>query len=611
MRLSIFFRLIRVSFVLLICIVVACEKNRGADTISDAANIVYTNAKVVTVDDRFSVAEAFAVTGGRFSAVGTNSAIDALIGPNTKVIDLAGRVVLPGFIDSHPHAVHRGRRSLEAPSLAGLSSIAAIVQRISEAADTRTPGEWITPSPIGEPPDFFHLPESLEEHRWPTRIELDQAAPKNPVYIPTPTTWPNPAIFNSAALQLLDIDERNPAGITVERDPDTGKPTGIIHGLNIYNRHSPLLAKLRSLLPPTPSEVQHEGLKRVLRDNIAVGVTTIYEAHGNLTPRQLHEEIRSLRARGEPVTRIVSTYEIPRGMPVSKVDEWMKTVTDAMGAGTGDEFAKIVGITVGMDGATQFGAALMNKPYLDPNGELGNGESAHSTEELAEIARLAALNDLRLNIVVAGTKTCDMVVTALEKVHEHTPIDSRQWVVQHFQHPTRDLIARLNDMGVVATTYSNVDFSKGAKTYIDRFPGQDIWRTVIPLRWWIDGNVTVAQSTDGAHYQPMFTIWESLVRVDGRTGQSLLTPAKTISREEAIRIYTINGAKVLQWDDQIGSIETGKLADFVVLDRDILTIPVDEIRDTEVILTAISGKVFHDSLSLTKSGNRIEAGAAN
>ncbi|MDX2142039.1 MAG: amidohydrolase family protein [Rhodospirillaceae bacterium] len=569
----------------------------GAPYAADV-DAIYINGNVVTVDAEFAIAESFAVSDGKFVAVGHSSDVIKRSWPGTKIYDLNGRTVVPGFIDAHPHIGSRARNIATLnTSLAGLGSIAAILKEIEKRAQRAAPGSWIITSPIGEAPDYFHLPEALTERRWPTRTELDRAAPHNPVYIPSPSTWPYPALFNSMALTVLDITRSTTdvdLGARVVRDAATGEPTGQIHGLHIYNRRSPLFDKLRALTPAPTAAAEEEGLRKILRMNLEAGVTAVYEAHGNFAPTQLHERMRTIRAAGGPINRTVSTYEVPRGMPVEKIGGWMETVIDAKGAGTGDDYFKTVGITVALDGATQFGASLMREPYLDPYGATGNGSSAYSEDELLTIARLAAQHNLRLNLLGAGDKACDMIVNVLEAVNHETPITGRSWVVQHVQHPSRRHIATLKQLGVVATTYSSVDYSKGAETYIKMFPGRDdIWRTVIPLRWWFDGGVTVAQSTDGAHYEPIFTLWESMVRVDGRTGKSLLTPEKTITREEAIRMYTINGARVMQWQNKIGSIENGKFADFVVLDRDILTGPLDAIRDAAVVQTVVGGEILY------------------
>jgi len=554
---------------------------------------IYINGNVVTVDDRFSVTEAFSIRDGRFASVGANERVLATTGTTTAVVDLAGKTVLPGFVDAHAHTVFRALATLAKPSFAGVRSLTEIIGRIAETTKDLPSGEWITTTPIGDPPDYFGLPEQLEGGGWPTRHDLDLAAPDHPVYVPTPVYWPHPAIFNTLALAALDVtaETADETGVRIMRDPSTGEPTGVIYGLNIYNRSSRLFGRLATILPAVPADVRQAAIREAMLDNLAVGVTTIYEGHANFwTP-----DLLAMHAAGSLPHRVVCSEEVPAWLPLDELNGWMAAQAAATGHGSGDDICKIVGVTVSLDGAVQFGAAHMTEPYRDPHGNLGNGCSALTADRLADIARLAIAHDLRLNVLAAGNQAGAIVIQALETVHTEDPLDSRDWIVQHFQHPSRDQITKLKTMGLSVQTYASVDYSRGAEVYVKRFDNE-VWRHVVPLRWWLDGAINVAQGSDGAHFDPMFQIWASLQRIDGRTGRSLHTPAKAITVEEAIRLQTINGARLLQCADYLGSVEVGKLADFVVLDRDILKCPHDEIRAATCLLTALAGNVVHGQL---------------
>ena len=567
----------------------------GGESIA-APDAIYVNGKVVTVDGHFSIAQAFAVADGKFLAVGRNDEIRKLAGPNTRTVDLGGREVLPGLIDAHPHTVigHAEQEEMYRTSLRGARSVAEIVSRIGEAARKAPPGQWIVTTGIGEPPDYFGLPEGLAEKRWPTRADLDQVSPDNPVYIPI-RKWPHPAIFNGKALALLGITRATPdePKVIIEHDA-SGEPNGLIQGINIYNADSPLYQKVAAMTPSSPRELRPQIIQAAIADDSKSGLTALNEMHGSTA--ETVRSLKALEADGALKSRFAVAYQVPTKGSIDDIDKWMAGLTDAQGKGSGSDMLKVVGVNVTVDGATEFGAALNDKPYLDPYGRMGNGIQEVSAEKLTAIARLAIKHNLRLNILAAGSRACQIAVDAMEAVNRETPIKDRRWVMSHFQHPTREQIKKLHDMGVMVQTYSSVDFSKGAETYVKRFPGQDVWKTVVPLRWYWDEGVTVAQSTDGAHYDTMWTIWESLVRVDGRTGKSMMTPAKKITREEAIKMYTINSAKVMEWEDKIGSIEAGKLADFAVLDRDILTVPVNQIRDARVLMTALGGKAVYGAI---------------
>lgn len=538
-------------------------------------NTVYTNGKIVTVDKGFTIAETFSVSGNTITAVG-----DVDLG-GARVVDLGGRMVLPGFVDAHPHSVHLGADEAAAPSLAGLTSVAAITERIGEAAATAKPGAWIVTSPVGDPPDYVVVPDGL------TRADLDAVAPRNPVYIPTPAHWPHPSIFNSAALALLGITRDTPDedGVRIVRNP-AGEPTGVVHGLIFYNARSRLFGRLMSLLPTMSDEAVRDGIANRLVENVAAGLTTLYEGHGGSAATVAH--LRALRDAGRLVCRVVGTYEVPVGRPGVDVPAWLASVSSE-----GDDLLRMAGVTVSLDGPAQFGLSMMSEPYLDPHGEPGHGSSVLSTEDLTELGRLALRHGLRLNVLASGDVACGIAVDALEAVHRETPLTGRQWVAQHFHHVTKEQIARLAAMGMVAQVCAGVDYARG-EFYTTQLPG-DLWRRVTPLRWWLDAGVPVALASDGAHSKPLFQLWAALTRVDARSGRSLLTPAKTVSREEAIRAHTAGGTTVLGQADRIGSIEAGKLADFVVLDRDILTCPEDEIRAARVLTTVLGGEVVHEA----------------
>jgi predicted amidohydrolase YtcJ len=560
----------------------------------DATTTVYTNGNVITVDGAFSVAHRFAVRDGRFIAVGDDEVPEM---EGARIVDLDGRTVLPGFIDSHAHILFRAMESLAIPTLEGLDSVASICAAIREAAATRDAGCWIVTSPIGVRPDHFHLPESLVEGRWPTREELDAAAPHHPVYIPAPTSWPHPAIFNSAGFALLGIDaaSADPEGLTIERDPGTGAPLGPVLGLDIYT-DTPVKQRLLSLLPQHPEGEIRRVVARAMEENLSVGITSIYEGHMNAAIPLLS----AMHDAGELSNRVTCAYEVPMALTAPESEAWFEERADAGGRGTGDARFKVLGVTASLDGAIQFGRALMREPYETPAGEMGNGASAASLEKIVEIGRMAVRHDVRLNILAAGSGAVDLAMQALRVIDAETPLRGREWVVQHFQHPSREQIAQLHDFGMIAQTYSSVDFSKGALVYRERVSG-DAWESVVPLRWWIDGGVVIGQGSDSAHFNPLFQIWESLVRVDGRTGESLLTAPKSITRSEAIRLYTANGASVMQWQGSIGSIEVGKFADFVVLDRDILTCDVDDVRTAKVLATCLAGEPLHDPHGLIRA----------
>ncbi len=557
------------------------------------------NGKIVTVDDEFAIAEAVAIGNGKILKVGKNAEVRALGGPNTEEIDLDKSMVMPGFIDTHPHVIHLGIISSTYISLSGLSSIEDIKKLIAENVRKTPPGEWIVTMPIGEAPYYFDIPGILKEKRWPTRWDLDEVSPDNPVYIAAPASKaPNTAILNSYGLKLMDVTEDTPSeqkGVEIVKDPKTGEPNGQFHGMQPIYQFSPFYWKLASMLPQPSFEEMIKGVKEVMEERSVSGITTIYECHG--TSREELMLAKKLWERGELPIRVYFAYEVDTGKSLEEIESWMLSVAHATGSGFGDDRLKIGGITVSIDGPILYGAGLMKKPYFDPYGKQAEGVLLIPLEKLKQLAVLAARNDLRLNSCVAGDKAIDITLEAFEEANKEVPLKDKRWVIQHISFPSRENIRKCKELGVVITTCSNFEWGDGEEFYVNRLGGGDYCDRATPFRDWLDAGVVTAQSTDFGPYQPMFTIWQSLKRIDGHTGKSLMNRHKKITREEAIRLYTINGAKVLFWEDKLGSIEPSKLADLVVLNKDILTCPLDEIKDTEILLTMIQGEVVYESPS--------------
>jgi predicted amidohydrolase YtcJ len=558
------------------------------------------NGKIVTVDDDFSMADAVAIRNGKFLKVGRNDEIRELAGPNTREIDLDNRMVVPGFIDTHPHVLHEGELLPTAFSLSGLSSIEEIKKLIAEKVKTTPPGEWIVTMPMGEPP-YYHnhsVPTILlKEKRYPTRWDLDEVSPDNPVYISAPMSKsPSTAVLNSNGLKRMNVTKDTPAeqdGVEIVKDADTGEPNGQLHGMQMLSQSSPFYWKLASMLPQPTFEIMIEGVKQIIKERSEAGITAVYECHLTTTKELLLA--KRLWENGELPMRIYFAYEVDAKKSLEEIESWMQDLAHATGSGFGDDRLKIGGITVSIDGMAQFGAALMNKPYKTWDGRMTKGEMSIPLEKLKQIALLAARNDLRFNFCVSGDRSADIALEVFEETNKVIPIKDKRWLLQHIMLPTLKNIRKCAKLGAVVTTSSTIEWGRGKKEYVGRFGDWGYVDIVAPFRDWLDAGVVVAQSTDFGPFEPMFTIWQSLKRIDGRTGESLMTPHKKISREEAIRIYTINGAKCLFWEDKLGSIEPGKLADLVVLEKDILTCPVDEIKDTRVLLTMVQGDVVYET----------------
>ena len=543
------------------------------------------------MDKDFGIEEAVAIKGDRFAAIGSTKEVLALAGLSTEKIDLGGKTVVPGFIDTHPHLAHAGPRS-KGLSLKGLRSIEEIKQVIKAGAERMPPGLWIITSPIGDPPYFFDVPAMLKEKRYPNRWELDEVAPSHPVYITAPVCRvPNAAIFNSKALELVGVSKETPSeqmSVKIEKDLSTGEPTGVIYGMSpIYNM-SPFFQRLMSILPPMPYGMKIDGMSNLIDLYIASGITSVYEAHyASFEELKMYMDLWS-----REILRLRScfVYEVDTTRPMEEIEARLKELIHATGSGFGDDHLKIGGICVSLDGPIWHGLAYMRKPYKDPYGRMTQGLQLCPTDKLKRIAFLAAENDLRMHTCFGGDKAFDLALQVYEEVDRKISIRDKRWVVEHCIIAHQDQIDQCKELGLTVTTCTNFLWGKGIEVFEERM-GKEVPYEVLPVRKWLDSGVPVAQSTDYGPYVPMFTFWQSLVRVGGLTGKSFLTPEQKISRQEALRIYTNNGARAMFWEDRLGSIEAGKLADMVVLGEDILTCEEDRIRDIPVEMTLIGGKI--------------------
>ncbi len=558
---------------------------------------IFFNGKIVTVDRKFSIEEALAIKDDRFIAVGRSSEILPLAGPNTVKYDLEGKTVVPGFIDTHPHLAHAGPRS-KIPTLKGLMSIEEIKGVVKALAQRMPPGQWIITAPIGDPPYFFGIPETLKEKRYPNRWDLDEVSPDHPVYISAPICRvPNVAILNSKALELIGVTKDSPSehnNVRIEKDPVTGEPRGIIYGMSpIYNL-SPFFHRFMSLLPPMPYAMKIEGMKNLIDLYISSGITSVYEAHyASLEELRMYMD---LWLKKELRLRVYFVYEVDTTKSIEQIEAFLKGLIHASGSGFGDYHLKIGGICVSLDGPIWHGLAYMRKPYKDPYGNMTEGLLLCPIEKLRRIAFFAAENDLRMHTCFGGDRAFDIALQVYEEVNQKIPIREKRWVVEHCILAHQDQIEKCKKLGLTVTTCTNFLWGKGIEVFQERM-GEETPYRVFPIRKWIDAGVPVAQSTDYGPYMPMFTLWQSIARVAGLTGKSFLTPEQKITREEALKIYTYNGAHAMFCEDKIGSIEVGKLADMVVLGDDILTCKEEDIPLTPIEMTLIGGRVEYQRTS--------------
>ncbi|HEY3186710.1 MAG TPA: amidohydrolase family protein, partial [Solirubrobacteraceae bacterium] len=411
-----------------------------------AADLVLANGRILTFDPRRPVAAAVAVAGDRVMATGGRADVKRWRDRRTRVIDLRGATVVPGLVDAHAHLDREGLK-LICPSLARCRSIADIQRVVRRLAADRKAGEWIVTMPIGTPPFYQDAPGGLAEDRWPTRADLDAAAPDHPVYVRGIWGyWNRPpvhSIANSRALALAGVtrDTVAPKGVEIARDA-TGEPTGV------FVEHNAIQVLEFTLMRAAP-RFTHDDRLRALRESqrryAARGVTAIYEGHG-VAPEVLRV-YRESHARGALRLRctltVSPTWEAADAtQAIPALGAW------AGGRGLGDDRLRVAGLCLHYGGDAEVARTLhASQPYT---GWAGFVESANDPVAYREQAELAARHRLRVNTLV--TRCLPEVLDAWEAVAAKVSIRSLRWTLVHLHVATPAQVARIKRLGATATT---------------------------------------------------------------------------------------------------------------------------------------------------------------
>ena len=546
---------------------------------------VFFGGRIVTVDDAFSIAEAMAVRGERIAAVGGDAEILALAGPQTRRIDLGGATVLPGLIDSHVHSPNAAVFEFD-HHVPTMESIGDVLNYVSARAAVLPEGEWIVVQQV--------FVTRLREQRFPTREELDRAAPRHPVFF---RTGPDAAL-NSLALEISGIDrdfvpDDGQTGYA-ERDPATGELTGVLRNLSRF-------VKVRSPARSPNEEERREALRALLADYNAVGITSIVDRGVSDASIRLYE---ALRDRGELTCRVFLTYSVNAQQPLETIEARIAYAAEHP-LRQYDPILHMRGIKTFLDGGMLTGSAYMLEPWgeseiygiSDPE---YRGLLFVEPDKLDALAYAALSRGMQPTAHSVGDGAVRALVDAYERVDAELPVGDLRPSICHanFIHP--DDAARMARLGIVADLQPAWLYLDGTtlrrqfgEARMDRFQN---YRRLFDLGVVVGGGSDhmqkIGRRRSNNTYDPFLGMWVTLARRP-RWSDDPLTPEAQITREEAIRLYTINNAFLTFEEEQKGSLEPGKLADFIILDRDILTCPVDAIKDIEVVATWLGGAQVH------------------
>ncbi|HEY3840844.1 MAG TPA: amidohydrolase [Bryobacteraceae bacterium] len=551
---------------------------------AQAPDTIYYNASIITVSSALPIVQAVAIRGDRFTAVGSNADVLKTAGPRTQKIDLGGKCVVPGIIESHVHPISAALSEIDGP--------VPVVHSIAELKDyIQTQDKKLPPGRLIFIPKVYST--RLTDHRYPTRYELDEAAPSREVVADNGYA----AVVNSAVLKKLNITRETPQPDNgrIQKDAN-GEPTGLILGA------PQLLKSVRSSRPASDKD-RLWALKSMLARYNSVGITSIIDRSEGPEGFRAYQ---TLYRSGELTARSYITYLIQaQGTPdqVRAEIEHIPFIT-----GFGDNWVRVGSLKTIADGGILIGTAYLREPwgpntkiygYVDPT---YRGVLAVPRENLNAMALTAAELGWQMTAHTTGGGATDALLDAYENANRTIPLAGRRFTVTHGNFPNAQAIARSKKLGVVYDIQPFWLYLDGPA--IKDVFGPERMKDFQPLRSLFDAGIVVGGGSDHMirfdpreatnPYHPFLGMWIAVTRkmVDG----NVLNPEQRITRMEALKMWTWNGAYLMFEEKEKGSIEPGKLADLAVITKNYLTCPEDQIKDIETLRTVIGGKIVYDRL---------------
>ena len=540
----------------------------GSNSVFDA-DIVVINGKIVTVDAKNSVMEAVAVKNGRILVTGTTKEIMKYVGKGTELIDVKGRTVLPGIIDSHTHPHLGAMRFMEIDCRdPGIKGIKDLKEVIAKKAEEYTPGKWIKGSNYND--------SKLIEKRQITRWELDEVAPENPVILVSDTG--HQSVVNSIALKIGGVtrDTPDPDGGKIDRD-EKGEATGLL-----YETASSLVS---DKVPQYSVDEVKEGLRKLFIQFNMWGITSTHDASGQMLGIRAYQQLLREDFRRIRVSLMVS---LRSWKPES--DNMLEVLT-ALGieSGFGDDWLRVMSLKIMGDGSGAGGTSAVYKPQH--RGTKGLGLMTTNSEDMEKLVLQAHECGLRCSIHAIGDRGIDIALDCIEKAQKGKHVKDMRHRIEHNSCCTPKQLKRIKKLGVNPSSSIGYMYGIGDQ-YAENFgPKRSRW--LHPHKTMMEMGIIAGGNNDCpvTFYGPFVQIYAAVTRKTS-SGQ-VVGAEEAISVMDAIRVYTWNGAYLAKEEHLKGSIENGKLAEYHRLDWDILTIPVEEIKDVKVVTTIVDGKVVY------------------
>jgi len=528
---------------------------------AERADTILLNGKVITVDQRFSLAQGVAVRGQRILAVGRNADVLEHQGPGTKVIDLKKQTVIPGLIDNHAHFIRAPEH--DELRLDGVTSRSRALAMLAERVHAARPGEWIT-TLGGWSEDQF-----VDDPRGFSMEELDRIAPDNPVVLQAVYIR---SYLNSAALKAAGIDPAtpDPRGGAIEKD-SAGRPTGVVSGAGG-------VAFVAAKIPLPDKEQWLANVRKYVAGLNAMGITAWYDAGGRGMSERHYEPYRTLAERGELNARAFWTTIRQPATP-EQVDKVLAEIQQATPFQGSDHFENIGwGESVYQPATTQL---LQNNFAVKPE----------DMRQVQRILHAVAEGGMFLNAHVEMENAIDAYLTEMEALNKVEPIKGLRWALSHLDQVTDAQLERMKRLGLYAGLHSR-PLIQGARMHVVH--GERAW-DMPPFKRVQDSGIVWGLGSDATAVttsNPFYTLWFA---VTGRMIGGRKVNRQTISREQALIAHTRSNAHFIFQESNLGSIQAGKYADLLVLDRDYFSVPAAQIKDIKPVLTMVGGKVVYQA----------------